>query len=246
MKASFGRGYWAIVVIACLGIDCQASSNPAALSESAIAPTSATVRRNPVYESSPTSGESSSASFAPPVEKVEPAVHKPSGPRELELALGQTSRAKTYPSAHVSDGDCWRTVELFGESQKDYEAIARACGTPTGMLEYTKPVSGVVHDVSAGDKGDPNDIWILKIRGGMCYRFFAVGDGLTSNIDMHVTERGGALVAMDDTKGPVAIVMGSKPWCIAHDSEYHFEMNVDGGRRARYMFGVWARPLATK
>ena len=52
----------------------------------------------------------------------------------------------------------------------------------------------------------------------------------------------GAIVAIDQSTHPVAIIDGDKPLCVTEDVDYRFVLEVDGPGAGTYMFGVWARP----
>ncbi|MBL8609330.1 MAG: hypothetical protein JNL38_18515 [Myxococcales bacterium] len=143
----------------------------------------------------------------------------------------------TYPKKTVDDGACWKTVGLTGKHDKDFDALVEKCGTPTGLVEYAKPVHGRLHH-----KHDKRDTFTMKLAGGMCYRYFTVADGTITDIDILVLKPNGAMVADDKTSHPVAIIDPAQPWCIDKDAEYVFAIEVDGPGKGGYTFGVWARP----
>ena len=64
-----------------------------------------------------------------------------------------------------------KKVSLTGVHATDYAALIAACGTPTGAIEYATPAQGHLH--SSKDK---RDTFAIKLRGGLCYRFFGVAD----------------------------------------------------------------------
>jgi hypothetical protein len=142
-----------------------------------------------------------------------------------------------FPKSTVSDHDCWQDVELSGEAQKDYDALVGRCGAPTGLVKYSEPQVGHLHH-----KHDARDEFKLKLEGGYCYRYFAVADASISDLDILVTRYGGDIVGDDQVKGPVAIIQGSKPWCMDEDADYDFEVRVDGEGSGNYVIGAWARP----
>jgi hypothetical protein len=126
-------------------------------------------------------------------------------------------------------------LPLFGAFDKDYDAVIGSCGGPTGMKEYTRKVTGRFDD------GHHRDTYVFKMLGGYCYRFFAVADKGVANIDIRVERPDGALVSMDQTHGPVAIMDPHEPWCKTHDREFRLVVETTSGS-GRYAFGVWARP----
>jgi hypothetical protein len=89
---------------------------------------------------------------------------------------------------------------------------------------------------------DKRDSFKLKLKGGLCYRYFAAADDTVEDLDILVETTDGALVADDKTKSPVAIIEASKAWCQSDDVEYVFHIEVDGAGKGGYTFGVWARP----
>lgn len=151
--------------------------------------------------------------------------------------LTKATPKSAYPKATVGDKECWGSVRLSGQHEKDYAAIIAACGTPTGSLEYAKPVAGKLHH-----KHDKRDTYTLKLLAGMCYRYYAVADQGINDLDILVEKPGGALIADDKQTSPVAIVDIDKSWCMDEDAEYVFALEVDGVGKGGYMFGVWARP----
>ena len=163
-----------------------------------------------------------------------------------ETALGSTvtmtplidkkTKAK-FPKKTVGDKDCWQGTALAGDAKKDFDVIIQKCVSPTGLIEYAKPVMGKLHH-----KHDKRDTYKLKLMGGMCYRYFAVADGSVTDLDILVTKPNGALVADDKTTHPVAIIEFEKAWCMDDDAEYDFHIEVDGPGTGRYVFGVFVKP----
>jgi len=145
-----------------------------------------------------------------------------------------------FPKKTVGDKECWQGTALAGDAKSDFDTIVKKCGAPTGLAEYAKPVLGKLHHVH-----DKRDTYKLKLAGGMCYRYFAVADAGIKDLDILVTKPGGALVADDKTSHPVAIIEFDKSWCMDDDTEYDFNIEVDGEGTGNYMFGVWAKPKGT-
>lgn len=141
-----------------------------------------------------------------------------------------------YPSSTVGDHECWQKLGLVDEAEKDFAAIAEACGKPTGMLPYIARVKG---ELGPADKVDKLEI---DLAGGLCYRFFAVGTASIGDVDIRIEAADGAIVAIDQTTHPVAIIESDKPLCIKDDVHYRFVLEVDGPGKGRYVFGVYARP----
>jgi hypothetical protein len=136
----------------------------------------------------------------------------------------------------VSYKDCWSKVGLTGAAQKDFDAIVAACGVPTGMLEYAAP--------SRGDFGPSHkqQVYKLSMYAGMCYRFIAAGDSSVGDLDVRVEKPDGALVAVDKTDQPVAIIDSADVWCATEDVDYVLKVDLDGPGKGSFVFGVWARP----
>jgi hypothetical protein len=89
---------------------------------------------------------------------------------------------------------------------------------------------------------DKRDTYVVKLRGGLCYRFFGVADGTIKDLDILVEKTNGDLVGDDKANGPVAIIESDKAWCFDSDGDYQFRVEVDGTGEGHYAFGVWARP----
>jgi hypothetical protein len=123
----------------------------------------------------------------------------------------------------------------MGQARRDYEAITTKCGAPTGAIAYVRPAIGHLHS-----KHQRRDTFVLPIQGGLCYRFFGVGDSSINDLDILI-EQGGALVGEDKTTGPVAIIESDKAWCVDRDAVYSFLVQTHGEGHGQYVFGVWAR-----
>lgn len=225
-----------MTVIVALGVACAASTPPAPSK-----PPSSEVASSPA---SPTSSGVvvSHASTSAPVAGDPDDPPQSAGPIRMQVVLAAETPKASFPKATVGDRACWQDIGLIGDHQKDYEQVIAKCGRPTGMLEYAKPVTGRLHNVEGGDKHDKRDTFVLKLAAKRCYRFFAVADGSMVDMDIHVLEPNGALIATDQTKSPVAIVKNNEAWCVDRDDEYHFDLDVNAMGHGRYIFAVWARP----
>jgi hypothetical protein len=143
----------------------------------------------------------------------------------------------SFPKKASADAQCWAQVSASGDHAKDFESIVAACGTPTGLVEYAKPVEGKLHH-----KYDPEDVFTMPVLAGYCYRYFAVADSTIADLDLLIEKKGGALVGDDKTNSPVAIIDTDQPWCQDEDQNLEFHVKVDGPGKGGYTFGVWARP----
>jgi hypothetical protein len=144
----------------------------------------------------------------------------------------------SLPSASVSEADCAQGLEISGDdAEKDYQKIARRCGAATGAAEYAHPAHGRLHS-----NVDKRDTYSVKIEGGLCYRFIGVADGSIQNLDMVITDGHANVIGEDKTRGPVAILMNDRAWCVDDAADFVFDVVVNGEGTGRYVFGVWARP----
>jgi len=143
----------------------------------------------------------------------------------------------SFPKKAKPDASCWAQVPVTGDHTKDYAAIVAACGTPTGLVEYAKPVEGKLHH-----KHDPSDVFTMPVLAGYCYRYFAIADSTITDLDLLIEKKGGALVGDDKTNSPYAIIDGDNSWCQEEDQSLEFHVQVDGPGKGGYTFGVWARP----
>ena len=188
----------------------------------------------------PASASAAAAHTAPAPEAKKPDYHDPNEsetPIRLEPLLAKNTPKAKFPKATIGDRECWQNTAIVGDHQKDYDTVLGKCGAATGLLEYVKPVKGRLHHIH-----DKRDTYVLKVHGGMCYRYFAIADGTMTDMDILVTKPNGALVADDKTKSPVAIIHNDNPWCMDDDEELHFHVEVDGPGEGHYLFAVWARP----
>jgi hypothetical protein len=140
-----------------------------------------------------------------------------------------------FGKAKIREKDCWQSVALMGKAQEDYDSLVERCGKPTGAFEYAKPAVGTLDYVR-----DKRDTFIVHLLGGLCYRFFGVGDATIPKLNILI-ERNGALQGEARANGPVAIISTDKAWCIDSDAEYRFLVQVGAQGQGRYVFGVWAR-----
>ncbi len=156
-------------------------------------------------------------------------------PATLEPLAAAGERLR-FSKGTVSERECWQSVALTGEARRDYATLVEHCGKPTGAAEYAKPAIGKLDH-----RRDKRDTFIVFLRGGLCYRFFGVGDATIPELDILI-ERNGALQGENRTHGSVAIINTDKSWCMDSDGEYRFSVEVGGQGYGRYVFGVWARP----
>lgn len=206
-----------------------------------------TTPATPVAATSAAAAEVSAAPAAsaapkPPAVSDEDDPNKAPVEKDMTVLLDPGTPKSAFPKSTIGDRACWQDIGLVGNHDRDYAQVVEKCGAPTGMLEYAKAEHGTLHDITHGELTDIRDKFKLKVRGGMCYRFFAVGDGTVVDMDILVFTKTGALVANDSTKSPVAIIHSAKPWCVDEDAEYHFHLDVDSHGKGKYVFAVFARP----
>jgi hypothetical protein len=140
-----------------------------------------------------------------------------------------------YPKATVKDADCSKGIGYTGTASKDYAELTSKCGAPTGLKEYVKTVTGKF------DGSHLRDAYTFKMKGGYCYRFFAVADDTVSGLDVRVQRPEGGLVSMAASKSFVTIMDPDRVWCKTHDREFRLVVETTAGK-GNYSFGVWARP----
>jgi hypothetical protein len=163
---------------------------------------------------------------------------KPDG-YELTALFDRKKSKSSFPKKTIGDGECWTSVGVTGDHDKDFQAIVAACGTPTGLAEYAKPMEGKLHH-----EHDPRDVYKMKVLAGYCYRYFAVADNGIKDLDLLIEKPGGALVGDDKTTSPVVIIESDQPWCQDDDQtlEFHVEVKAGSTDTGGYVLGVWARP----
>lgn len=160
------------------------------------------------------------------------------GPVALPNLFGKPSpaEAKSFPKATNTDAGCVGKIGIGGKHDEDYQEVAAQCGTGTGMKEYTSKATGHI-----GPK-HPRDVYSFKMLGGLCYRFFAVGDSSIANINIRIERPDGSLLSIDATKQPVAILDPDRAWCKTHDRDFRVVVETTGQGEGDYAFGIWARP----
>lgn len=221
-------------------VGCGGTPSPAANLPAAAPPTASA---GPVAPPSASTTVPKTSVTAPPTAEHElVGASSRANPIRLEVVLPTGKQASEFPGATADDATCWKSVDLRGQHDKDYESVVSKCGEPTGMLPYTRRVESRMHDVSQGDKGDDKDFFAVQLRKGMCYRFYAIGDDSMVDLDMHMYRKGGALIATSETKSLALIMQSRIAMCVDDDEEWHFELDVNSKGKGRYTFAVWARP----
>jgi hypothetical protein len=190
-------------------------------------PSAPSAQAPPAPASSPEAGASPSADATYDVVKGKDPIH-------LQPLFDKTS-TPAFPTATESEQDCWRTIAVVGSARPDYEKLLSKCGAATGAVQYVRPTIGHLHH-----KHQRRDVFVVPIQGGLCYRFFGVGDATIQDLDVLIEQRG-ALVGDDKASGPVAIIESDKAWCIDHDGVYSFLVQTHGEGHGQYVFGIWAR-----
>jgi len=155
----------------------------------------------------------------------------------LKLDTLLTKSSSGFPAQAQADDACVGAVGLVGNLAKDYAELAKQCGTGTGMNEYTRASSGKLDATS-----HPSDTYDLTMQGGLCYRYFVVGDSSLSQFNVSVQRPNGAVLSIAETKEGVLLLNPKKPWCKHHDREFHIVIEAKGQSHGSYTFGVWARP----
>ena len=156
--------------------------------------------------------------------------------RAPDVRVLPTPGASDYPTQTVGYQECWNGLSIEDDADADYAEILAACGKPTGMLPVVAPVRGELGPTHKSDK------LVVPLKKGMCYRFVAVGNQSLGDVDVRIEKSDGALVAVDKTSHPVAIIEGDKPWCVDEDVQWSFVIEVDGNGHGHYVFGVLGKP----
>jgi hypothetical protein len=179
---------------------------------------------------------SATRAVAPPTDEAYDDPGEFNDPAVLTPLFARNARP-SFPKATTGDRACWQSVSLSGDANTDFASLVTSCGTPTGSVQYVAPARGKLHYVR-----DKRDTFLVKIQGGLCYRFFGVADATIKNLDILIERANGDLVGDDKTNGPVAIIDSDKNWCMDEDGDYQFKVEVEGPGTGNYEFGVWARP----
>jgi hypothetical protein len=203
---------------------CGGAATPSAASPET--PSAPPANASAPVASSATAGGGAATPYDDPNEAADPATLTPLLARGAHLS---------FPPQSVSDHDCWQTLALTGDAQKDYRALVGRCGAATGAIEYVKPAEGRLDH-----QRDRSDTFLLTIRKGLCYRFFGVADATIPDLDILI-ERDGSLIGADKSSGPVVIIDSDKAWCMDRDEQLSFHVQVHGEGQGRYVFGAWVR-----
>jgi hypothetical protein len=239
MRGAAFRGILGRGVLGALGIGlaaCGGGSAPPPTTSAAPAASASVAVSAPA----PSSGAAPAPVASVATADADPPLDDPneqSGPIAMAPEFDKKKAKSSFPKKASSDAQCWAQVSASGDHAKDFEAIVAVCGTPTGLVEYAKPVEGKLHH-----KYDPDDVFTMPVLAGYCYRYFAVADATIADLDLLIEKKGGALVGDDKTNSPVAIIDTDQPWCQDEDQNLEFHVKVDGPGKGGYTFGVWARP----
>jgi hypothetical protein len=152
-------------------------------------------------------------------------------------AAGAGGPPPTFPVATTGDIGCLGRATVVGDGAKDYPSVVNACGAPTGLAEYTKPVSGMLH--AALDK---QDSYVVSLAAGYCYRVFATGDQSIFDLGLSITPVAGGKKTEDGARGSVAILDNDQPLCVDKGGDYAINLEIEGMGYGGYTLGVWARP----
>jgi hypothetical protein len=145
--------------------------------------------------------------------------------------------ASLFPKATMSDIGCLAQVKITGKHEKDFPAVVAACGAPTGLAEYAKPVTGMLHSML-----DTHDSYVVALAPGYCYRVLAVGDQSIFDLGLSVQPVAGGPATEDGARGSVAMIDNDKPLCVDKAGDYAITLAIDGMGYGGYTLGVWARP----
>jgi hypothetical protein len=148
----------------------------------------------------PAAGPQASAGAASPAASASPAdaaydIVKGRDPINMK-PLFDRAGIPSFPSATTSEQECWRTTGVVGTARLDYETLLSKRGSATGAVQYVRPSIGHLHH-----KHQRRDVYNVPILGGLCYRFFGVGDATINDLDI-IIEQPGALVGDDATTRP--------------------------------------------
>ena len=83
---------------------------------------------------------------------VEDDATESSAPIPMAALVAKGTPKSSFPKATIGDHECWQNTALQGKTKEDFQTIVDKCGTPTGLMEYAKPVTGKLH--SKADKRD--------------------------------------------------------------------------------------------
>ena len=137
-----------------------------------------------------TVGETTPAPAPPAAADPDPPLDDPNesaSPIPLVLQFDRTKGRSSFPKRTKPDSECWAGLPATGEHAKDYAAITLACGAPTGLVEYAKPVEGTLHH-----KHDQADVFTMPVLAGYCYRYFAIADSSIADLDLLIEKKGGS------------------------------------------------------
>jgi hypothetical protein len=170
-------------------------------------------------------------SYVDPTESVQPIALSPL----FDASLPRSS----FPSPTAGNLGCSGQAAPTGDHARDYESLAAACGAPTGLREYTKPLSGQLHHVH-----DQRDEYRVHLPAGFCFRVLAASDATIFDLGVRLLGPKGEPIAADATASPLAVA-GDEPICVADEGDYRVVVEMNGPGFGGYTFGLWGRPQAT-
>lgn len=235
------RNIFIPTLLAFAAVACGGSDPPPKTADTTPTPSASASASTTTAAATPDAGAAAAPDEDAKYTKAESADHvdpdESDGPIILKSLVPKATPKTAFPKATIPDGQsCLGAVPWSGNHKVDYQTVVDKCGTPNGMLKYVEPRDGRLHA-----KKDKADLFQVKVYKNMCYRYFAVADDGIKDIDILVLKKG-AMMAMDKTSHPVAIIDHDKLWCVDEDMDLDFRVEIDGPGAGTYTFGVWTRP----
>lgn len=129
---------------------------------------------------------------------------------------------------------CHDRFEPSGEARRDVTRLELSCGPINGMARHGGLVAG---ELTAGQPAQHR----FEVEPGDCLRVFAAGGATIDDLDLHVTDVSGSVLAEDATRAPFAILEPERPVCSAAGGELLLRITAARGA-GPFAATIWTMP----
>ncbi len=160
-----------------------------------------------------------------------PTPMEPAGDDDREAAAPLLRAACDAPA------QCYDGFTLSGDAEEDLGELSGRCAAACGMTPLTR-----VHEGRASDADLPS-VYAVELEASTCYRFFAVAERGVSVLVAALTDEGGAIAAMDNSRDRAPILGPREAFCPSRGGRYFLVVTAARGA-GRYVVQGWSKPRA--
>jgi hypothetical protein len=126
---------------------------------------------------------------------------------------------------------CYAQFQPRTRPELDVRRLGQLCGPPNGM----RRVAATQSEVAEAAQGREHR-W--RVRGGECFRVFAVAEPGVSDLDVEIFGPQGKRFAFDTTDDRWPVVNPDGPFCLVREGEYRAVVRAQRGS-GRYAIEIW-------